>query len=269
MPRDSLVDTAVVTLLDEIIDSGADAEQPLPTQQALADQHGVSRLTIREAVRVLQEHNVLRVEQGRGTYVNPRSQWTSLVSVHRASSRATGSIERSLSLLEVRRIIEVEAARLAASRRTPDDLSRLRAAHARMEEAEAAGDAKSSAAADLDFHNAIISSCGNPYLTALYSPLTDVIASLRIRTVSWPEVCRHAIDEHRAILATIGASSPDAAAAAMRSHMDQTVNDLLRYLPAEQPLPAERPPPDSAMNLPLAGDREVLREAGLRVAPST
>jgi len=242
VPRDSLVDTVVVTLLDDIIDSSADARQPLPTQQALAERHRVSRLTIREAVRVLQEHNVLRVEQGRGTYVNPRSQWTSLVSVHRASSRATSSIERALSVMEVRRIIEVEAARLAAARRTPDDLARLRDAYGRMVQADAAGDAQASAAADLDFHHAIISSCNNPYLTALYSPLTDVIASLRIRTVSWPGVCRHAIEEHRAILAMIAASSPDAAAAAMRSHLDQTVNDLLRYLPAEQPLPAGVPP---------------------------
>ena len=87
----------------------------------------MSRLTIREAVRVLQEHNVLRVEPGRGTYVNPRSQWTSL---------------------------------------------------------------------------------------------TDVIASLRLPTASWPEVCRNAIVEHRAVVATIVASSPDAAAAAMHSHVD-------------------------------------------------
>lgn len=233
MPRDSLVDTTVVTLLDDIIDGATDEKQPLPTQQALADRHQVSRLTIREAVRVLQEHNVLRVEQGRGTYVNPRSQWTSLVSVHRASSRATGFIERSLSLMEVRRIIEVEAARLAAARRTPDDLGRLGDARRRMAEADAAGDAAASAAADLDFHNAVISSCHNPYLTALYSPLTDILGSLRIRTVSWPEVCRNAIEEHQTIFAMIAAAHPDAAAAAMRAHMDQTVTDLLRHLPDE------------------------------------
>lgn len=112
-----------------------------------------------------------------------------------------------------------------------------------MEEAEASGDAKASAAADLDFHNATISSCNNPYLTALYSPLTDVIAALRIRTASVPEVCCHALEEHRAILAAIAASEPEAAAAAMRQHMDQTVEDLLRFLSAEQNGHAGPPPP--------------------------
>ena len=237
------VDTVVVTLLDDIIDRSAAANEPLPTQQELADQHGVSRLTIREAVRVLQESNVLRVEQGRGTFVNPRSQWTSLVSLHRASARTTDFIEHSLTVMEVRRIIEVEAARFAASRRTPDDVATLQAAHLRMEQAEKEGDASASAAADLDFHNATIRSCNNPYLSALYSPLTEVIASLRLRTAAVPAIRRHAIREHRAILATIVASSPDAAAGAMRSHMDQTTNDLLRYLAADEPGKQSHPHP--------------------------
>lgn len=123
----------------ERIGSGEFAEgSALPPEALLAEQVGASRLTVREAVKVLASQHVLRPVQGRGTYVNPVDRWTSLEAIIRVQ-RGDG-VKAIAQLVEVRAMIEVGAAELFAGRVTdPEltamdaDLDKMRAAHARTD----------------------------------------------------------------------------------------------------------------------------------------
>lgn len=186
--RGSLVDQ-VITQLRAAISSG---EWPvghrIPPETELVAVLDVGRNTVREAVRALAHGGLLEVRQGDGTYV-------------RATSELSGAL-RTLcgpelrEVLEVRRTLEVEAARLAAARRTDDDLAALRAALAERDvavEAVAgtarAGDRPAAAAleraarADTDFHTAVVRCAGNDLLAELYRGVVEAVAGSVVTTM--------------------------------------------------------------------------------------
>ncbi len=117
----------VVEELAQQIISGALAEDDvLPNEPALCEQFGFSRTVIREGLKLLEERGLVRVEQGRGTTVQPRDAWNLLDPV---LLRMALEYDRDLSLLNdlivVRRVLEREMARAAASRLTDDELAEL------------------------------------------------------------------------------------------------------------------------------------------------
>jgi DNA-binding FadR family transcriptional regulator len=142
----------------------------IPTEAELADALGVSRNTIREAVRALMHVGVLERRQGSGTYVTSRSELAGLV----AKRVAGGALSETI---EVRHAIDVAAARLAARRHTDADLARLDAALARLEAAWDSGEVATFVDADADFHTAVVRCTRNSLLCDLY---IDVGAALRI-----------------------------------------------------------------------------------------
>ena len=114
-------------LLHDIAEGVYPTGSRLPPEPVLAEAAGVSRLTLREAVKSLGQRGVVRVEQGRGTFVNPTSEWLPL------DPQLLATLVRrdhglAAQLTEVRRIVEVGAASLAARRRTAEDLRRMREA---------------------------------------------------------------------------------------------------------------------------------------------
>ncbi|MBC9727576.1 FadR/GntR family transcriptional regulator [Streptomyces sp. TRM68367] len=115
----SLSDKLAERLLYSIIDGHYPPGTALPPEGALAEEYAASRLTVREAIKVLRSQNVVRIHRGRGTYVNAPDHWTALEPMIRAAAtapRAGGAI--SEKLIEARRLIEVGAAQLAAARCT-------------------------------------------------------------------------------------------------------------------------------------------------------
>ena len=134
----------------------------LPGEASLASDLSVSRLTAREAARVLATRGVLSARQGSGTYVNEPAAWQDLGSLA-ALARCNGSErEVGLALLEVRRMLEVGSAGLAAARITADGLRAMEAAVAALRRADADDDVDAAVAADLDFHDHIIRAAANP-----------------------------------------------------------------------------------------------------------
>ena len=117
----------VVEELAQQIISGAFAEDDvLPNEPALCEQFGFSRTVIREGLKLLEERGLVRVEQGRGTTVQPRDAWNLLDPV---VLRIALEYDHDLSLLDdlivVRRVLEREMARAAAARLTDDELAAL------------------------------------------------------------------------------------------------------------------------------------------------
>lgn len=228
MARTSLVETVTERLLERIV-SGEFAEgDAMPPEAILAEQSGASRLTVREAVKVLASQDVLRPVQGRGTFVNPADRWTSLEALIRIQR---GDARKAIAqLVEVRAMLEVGAAELFASRSTDEELDAMDADLAKMRAAHAGADVDAFVAADLTFHNRVIEGCGNPFVPAAFRPIAQALQSARYRTSEVREIREHAIAEHGNIVEALRTGSPSAAGKAMRSHLIQTRDDARQYL---------------------------------------
>lgn len=230
MARASRTQEAVEQILDAIIDGTLRPGEPLPPEGVLADDLHVSRLTLREAVRLLQAQGVIVQVPGRRHRVAPVAQWTGLEAVVR-HARSAGERERSsLELLEVRMMIETGAAQLAAERRSEADLDALREQIERMKAAHAKADVAAFVAADLAFHDVILHAADNRILVAALLPLTAMLAETRSETSAVAQIREHAIAEHTAIVDALASGDRLAARDAMASHMDQTRGDLLEYV---------------------------------------
>lgn len=216
------VDEAVERLVARIV-AGEFDERPLPREQDLAQEVQVSRLTLREAVKVLKTQGVLRVEQGRGTFANPVSRWDSVDLV----ARATGDGRRTAEqLVEVRRFIETAATGLFSAAHGPDDLTGLRRCVERMRRADTDSDVAEFVEADLEFHQIILDGCGNPFVGVLFRPIDDLLRAARWETSSKPRVRTRAIAKHEQILEALSSGTREQAEAAMLAHIEQTREDL-------------------------------------------
>ncbi|MBM0260497.1 FadR/GntR family transcriptional regulator, partial [Micromonospora sp. 4G55] len=131
---------------------------------------GVGRNTVREAVRALVHAGVLECRQGSGTYVVSTDELAPVV-----ARRLTD--DRMAEVIEVRRAFEVEAARLAALRRTPEDLAALDAALATREAAWRSGRVAEFVEADAALHTAVVAAAHNGMLAELYASVGTALRS--------------------------------------------------------------------------------------------
>ena len=237
---ESLGDQIAARLLDEIVAGRYPPGSALPPEWELARREGASRLTVREAVRVLRQKNVVTVVRGRGTFVQPRERWspldpTVLNALVRDPDALTGQVR---TLLEARALVEVGVAELAAARRSEADLAAVAEALAEMRQASglhpvhgavAELDLDAYVAADLAYHDAIMEAAGNPVIAALFDPIAVLLRDTR-RQTSGDRVAReHALAAHERILAAIERRDPAAAARAMREHLVQTGEDFAAW----------------------------------------
>ena len=223
----SRVEEASAFILEAIASGRFTPGERLPNEEALAKEAGSSRLTIREAVRVLAAQHVLQARQGSGTYVNPVSRWTSVDAVLQVqhSSRT----ELLTQLQQVRGFIEVGAAELLAERITDDELDQLEHHLQAMRDADAAGDLEAATEADLAFHQVILRGSENPFIAATMEPLNRVMVEARRATSAVPEIRGHAIEEHGRIIEALRLRDRAAARHAMRTHMRQTQRDAREH----------------------------------------
>lgn len=228
--RVSRTQSVVDGLLDGIIAGRLTAGEPLPPEGDLAAQFGVSRLTMREGVKLLQAQGVIVQVPGSRHRIAPTEEWTGLEAVVR-HARSAGARERSsLEMLEMRVMFETGAAELAATRRTDADLAELETLVGRMQHAHAATDVAAFVDADLAFHDVIFRAADNRILVASMLPLTTMLQETRSETSAIADIREHAIAEHLAVLAALRAGSPEASREAMVSHMRQTREDLLHFV---------------------------------------
>jgi GntR family transcriptional repressor for pyruvate dehydrogenase complex len=230
LARQSLVSMVSDDLLNRIVSGEFPPGSTLPGEQELTIQHEVSRMTVREAVKTLEAQSVVRIERGRGTFVNPLHFWTSMEAVLRAAADGENDAVASIQLIELRRMLESGAAELAAPRITAEELEALRKHLATMRAAHQANDVGDFVEADLAFHDVILRASGNVFLAVLFDPLSRVLAARRTQTSRVVEIQVHAITEHAHIVEALESGSPGQARLAMDSHMTQTMNDLKKYV---------------------------------------
>lgn len=206
----SLVDQAIDGMRALLASGEWSVGTRIPPEPALAAALGVSRNTVREAVKALAHLGILHVRRGDGTYVAATTEMQALM--RRQIDRV--DLEH---LLEVRHAIEVRAAALAAERRTDEDLAVLDAVMARRQTAVESGDGEAFIAADVDFHVAVVAAAHNPLLTELYDGLVETLRA----SIDDPGTATDVLAaEHDAVLDAVRAGDPAAAAAAGAELLD-------------------------------------------------
>jgi DNA-binding FadR family transcriptional regulator len=192
----------------------------LPNEAVLATDFGVSRATVREALRALAAQNLIRTAKGAGggSYVTLPSVGGVSDFLHSSITLLSDADDVTLEdLLETRALLEVPAARLAARRRSETDLERLRATV--PDDALRLG-ALENFTYNRDFHSVVIEGCGNTLLLMAAQPVFDVLQ----RNLSRSKLGRgfhEAINQHhRAIAAAIEGGDADAAGGEMSAHLE-------------------------------------------------
>jgi GntR family transcriptional repressor for pyruvate dehydrogenase complex len=220
-------------LIGEIASGKYSEGELLPRESDVADQFGVSRGVARDCVRGLEERGLVKVRHGRGAIVTPDDQWDRFdPDVLAALLRGQGGATVLGQYLEARRIVEVEAAGLAAERATAATIEDLRTAFARMrvtaEQARLDPIAEQRYhEADVGFHRAVVRAAANPVLGLMAEPIHRALAA-SLGTLARPRArFERGLPEHERILRAIAARDPAEAREAMRAHL-VTVEGYLR-----------------------------------------
>ena len=190
---------------------------------ALQAEFGVSLTVMRESLKVLAAKGLVDARQKRGTYVRRRADWNLLdpdVLRWQATSDSGASLLRNLE--EVRGIIEPAAVRLAALRRTVDDLARLDEALDAMSRAD---DSRSAVEADLSFHRGLLIATHNELLERMETVLESALAARDQLVHGTENASDDPVPSHRAVLDGVRAEDADAAEAAMRALLDKAISD--------------------------------------------
>jgi DNA-binding FadR family transcriptional regulator len=166
--RTGLIDATVAQLRARITSGDWPVGTRIPPEPALVELLGVGRNTVREAVQSLVHAGLVERRQGSGTYVLSTSELA--VSMGRQIADA-----RQRDVIEVRRSLEVEAARLAARRRTASDVATITGLRDERAEAYRSGALDRMVAADLALHRAIARAARNPVLLSMYENLIGAI----------------------------------------------------------------------------------------------
>ncbi|WP_233837519.1 FadR/GntR family transcriptional regulator [Paraburkholderia sp. ZP32-5] len=217
IPARALSDTVAQQLLKQI-DKGTFARGgKLPTEAVLAEQFGVSRTVIREAISRLKNEGVVEPRQGSGVFVAGHGAIRPL-RIDYAEAIEPGAV---VQILALRRAIEAEVAAEAALRRSAADMTAIDAALADIDRAVADGD--DGVAQDVAFHRAIAAATGNPYflktLTFLNQYLEAGTVVTRRNEALREDFSRQVRDEHAAIAAAIRAGDSTAARDAAQTHL--------------------------------------------------
>ena len=215
--RTGLVDQVISQLREAVRQGEWPIGGRIPTEPELAATLGVGRNTIREAVRALSHSGLLEVRQGDGTYVRATSE------VSGAIRRLCGSELREV--LQVRRMLEVEGARLAATERTDDELARLCALHDERDAAQREARFADFVRVDAEFHLAVVACGHNTLLTELYRGLTEAITA-SVAATAHEELGPAERIQHRGIVDAIAARDPARAATEAAGFLDELLAGL-------------------------------------------
>jgi GntR family transcriptional repressor for pyruvate dehydrogenase complex len=220
--------SSIVDQLLTGIESGAFPQgHALPAERILAARLGVSRSSVREAIRVLEHAGILDVRTGSGTYVVDTG--SPKVASLRAQASLTGE-QSPLDVMAARYAVEPACAKAAAAQRHERDLELIReavSAQARLVEA-----GEDAASADLDFHLAVAGGTHNPVLLQLVERIVEIMRrrpwiDLKHSSRENPAAARRDVRQHGAILRAIELGDPPAASRAMRTHLASVERDLL------------------------------------------
>lgn len=215
--RPRLYEQVAQQILAWVRDTGLQAGDRLPPERDLAARLGVSRATVSQALVAMEVVGIINVRHGDGAVLVDSSGSSRVVEALRRHGQQLPDV------IDAREALESKLAALAAVRRTEEDLARIDAALDDMErDIEQGG---RGVQGDEAFHHAVTVAGHSPLLHRLMNEISDLIKETRIESLSQPGRPRESLGGHRAIAEAIRNQDPEAAAAAMRAHVDK-VSDV-------------------------------------------
>lgn len=202
--------------------------EALPPERELAVQLGVSRSSLREAIRALELVNVLETRQGSGTFVTSLDPALLIEPIEYIFDADTSAI---LHLFEVRKVIETSAAEFAALRISPEELDEIDNLVTGAD--LCVDDPQAFLAFDFDIHSAIIEAAKNPMLVKMASSIARLSRESRNRTTWLLRVRKQAHEDHQLLAKCLRAGDGEAARQAMASHLDSVKHGYLEWLSSQ------------------------------------
>lgn len=215
--RPRLYEQVVEQILDWVRDNDLRVGDRLPPERELAQRLGVSRATVSQALVAMEVVGVVAVRHGDGATLVESAGVSKVVGALRRHAQQLPEV------IEAREALESKLAALAAVRRTDADLERIDHALDLMERDVDAGGR--GVEGDELFHAAVTAAGHSALLAQLMNEISDLILETRIESLSQPDRPRESLEGHRRIAEAIRAGDPEAAAQAMRDHVDK-VSDV-------------------------------------------
>jgi GntR family transcriptional repressor for pyruvate dehydrogenase complex len=218
--RQKTYELVAARLLDQIRDRLLTPGDVLPPERELVRSYGVGRSSVREALRMLESQGLIE-SRGDGAFAvsnlrNPFNQSLDLLLRIDQASYA--------NLFEVRRILEGEAAALAASRRKAAHLRAMESVVSDMD--DALSSEQRFIAADLAFHMAVAEASGNPVLVHLMHAIRELLQRSLSSSYHIPGSPERAIEMHRLILEAVAERRPEDARQRMQEHVARVERDI-------------------------------------------
>jgi GntR family transcriptional regulator, transcriptional repressor for pyruvate dehydrogenase complex len=217
-PRQRLPEVVADALQQEILSAGLKQGERLPTEPELAERYRVSRTVVREAARLLVQRGLVTVRPGRGMTVAEvdgrfiAEQYGLLIRL------SEGTFTQ---LLELRLVLEVEIAALAAARRTPEQVVALQESNRRL--VQARGSREAFLTADLAFHELMAEASGNPFFPLVVGPINGFLRDVYSSGPGYPSEADHTVEEHGEIAVAIGAGDADGARFQTERHLRRII----------------------------------------------
>jgi GntR family transcriptional repressor for pyruvate dehydrogenase complex len=226
-----LADRVAAHMIERVLDGTLQPGTRLPPERALAEQYGVSRTVIREAVRILVSRGLLETRAGSGTYVRdpgPTSVAESMSLLLRLHHGATAI--PYVMVHEVRVVLETEIAGLAARRALPDDIAALEREIARQREAGASADYDTAVSSDTAFHVALAIATHNDLFPILLYSISGMMTDMRRLGFKVPGAYDNVLAHHERILSAVRGRDSASAIRAMRAHLGDAQSILRQGL---------------------------------------
>lgn len=223
---EEVADRIRVLMLDGTFPAG----QPLPSERHLAERFGVSRGSIRDALRTLETIGLLETRHGQGTF--PHELSVERLVAPLASVMAYRS-DLQDELLDVRRMFEPAVARAAAVRATEEDLTDLQRILETQRQKLKTG--QSAIAEDTAFHAVLARSTRNRVVMSIMATLNDLLVESRTHSLEQKGRPARSMDGHEAVVAALRRHDADGASQAMYSHIDQIADIQMHSQKSQNP----------------------------------
>ena len=193
----------------------------LPAERKMAEEYGVSRTYVRAALKTLESYGIVETRPQSGTFIVG-------LDVNALDGLFADVLRLDAfdfaSLAEMRAILEVNAARFCAERRTEEDLKNIKAALDNYEEAYNKGNQQLLYTTDFDFHRCIAAGSGNTTLRSMLMLITPDIMSVYQKTSMCKSFDTKPLEEHRLLYRFIAEQRSEVAAQLMKAHLDGMLN---------------------------------------------
>ena len=223
-----VVDRLQGLILEKKLEPGS----KLPPERQLCQQLGVSRTVLREAIKHLSALGLVEEITGRGTFVSRPN----LDAVRKSLQICLGWHAQAVleNLVELRRLIEVEIAGLAAMHATEEEINKL-GQNVREMEGGVDGNVARFMNLDLEFHSGLARATHNELFVMLFDAISGAMVGIWEKMHNDPEERKHGIQYHQKILSAIERRNPDEARRAVRENIESFKRDLLAQVTQPEP----------------------------------